>query len=1172
VSETASPNPADPATEFDGMRAPAALAAALRRQGVDISETQLADATGDLAKAGAPVTIRKGKERNPAFAAHVPVTTDGPLNFSYSAARSPGHANCCDPGGHHDCPRGLYQDDRLIAQLPYVWSIAVAKNGRTSITAPIMSATKDGTRAVIAWDDIRTGTWADALNTGLSPDRRIVTAAAAAIGELAHDEHTPQHPAAVTPAARTPTGHIPDPIPETMPGGYWDQPSAFPNDPARLQARQTQADIAAGRPKIALTWGASIGAAYAGPLKLRQSGIWELTGAARKGKTTALSLAAAAWGYPEFPPDGMLISWDQTSKGTGRHLGELGIFPAFMDETGTADFGPDEWARLTYSLSLGASRKTAKTRGSMGTNQTPGWQGFLFTTGNGTITDGATAGRFAGVAARVVTLSGEFTSGHDEASALAAAVLADYGWLGPEVIRTVSVDEFGTMYRAALAELDAPPGGVTGTLAGKVALAVAGAEAIDRILGTGTRIRDAALDGARDYLANLADPETDRERILRELAESMSAERSAWANQAGYDAWGTQQDRHRPKLAGLYDETWLYVYPTTWDAIVKQAGITGSASLALADMHDRGELHVPASRRSKGEWKAPAPRWAGSPWVYKISLAAASSPDAGDDAGNADSPTSSDAGIRNPLTSTDAGDADSSTVGDAGKQPTLTRPDAGDAGDAGQSLTRTRTREADDQAPTPDPFGSWPEGTAGAIVNEADTLAGPIGPAPKPELEYAQPAEPAASPTATSEGTPAMQTATGPPAAALSDTTVGRRPPEAPIRQPDPTPTAANLSHVGVPPRPAETLMGHPNETSTDPRAAFLTDVSTRKPFDRPECLAVLVTALDALDAAPAPDPADKTGSAHDAYAHTLKLADALVTAHSSKIKAGPFAPWTGKKPPLWQPWTDDALLSIITTGSASIITGYAYQRPYTGPVTVLDRNGAQIAAMTSVTVAHGGFTRTGPVDEVPARPAPGYYRVHVYPWTEPLMPSPLASNEPGTEIWIPAPTMALLRELSEADRWPDAGALDSWTADTTCRLWEWGQLCAQVRAYALTLYGRGTPQLDIAKKAFSQAKSMMLGKQDPATAMPRQIWPKGFNHRTDWAHAFITLASANLWRVTDACRQATPPGLSPVALRHTDELVVPTASLETIRSVITIDGDPTKLLKSFKTKGTEDW
>jgi len=1117
MSETASRNPAgsptegngQDAAEFDGMRAPDALAAALRMAGADVSPAHLAAATDYLAKAGTPVSIRKGKERNPAFADHVPTTTDGPLNFSYSAAGSPGHEDCCTR------PRGVYQDDRPISRLPYVWSIAVAKNGRTSITNPIMSATKDGPRAAISWEDIRTGTWADALNTGLSPDRRIITAVAAAITELAHDGRTPQHPAAVTPAARTETGHIPAPPAECMPGGYWDHPAADPADPRRVQARATQADIAARRPKIALTWGASIGSVFAGPLKLRQSGIWELTGAARKGKTTALMLAASAWGYPEFPPDGMLISWDQTSKGTGRHLGELGIFPAFMDETGTADFGPDEWARLTYSLSLGASRKTAKTRGSMGTNQTPGWQGFLFTTGNGTITDGATAGKFAGVAARVVTLSGEFTSGHDEAAQLAAAVLADYGWLGPEVIRTVPVDQFGEMYRAALgrllADLGHDGGGVTGTLAGKAALAVAGAEAIDRVLGTGTRIADAAELGAREYLANLANPETDRERILRELAESMSAERSAWASKTAYDSWGTEKDRQLARLKGFYedDRTWLYVYPATWEEIIKRAGITGSASLALADMHDRGELHVPPTRRTKGQWRTLGPLWAHRPSVYRIAMAAL------DDSGQEDPDTDEDT----PAIAAGCGGA-------VGADPSPSNPVVGAANQplpgvvgvvgecGGQPPSHAHAREGtgpQDQAPAADPFGAWPADSIGAAERAAAT---PATAAPEPNPEYAKPA-------AHREGNSPMTAAT----------------------------------------------------TTTDPRTAFLADVRTRKPFDRPACWEAFRAACDAVDAT----PADATREQLEKHANRLKLADAMVSkTGTTKAQAGPFAPWRGKNPPWWQPWKDDALPVILET--ATVITGYAYRRDFTGPVTVLDRNAAQIAAMSSVLVAHGTLSQTGPIDEVHQRPAPGFYQVDVYPWTESLTPSPLGPAIVGAKTWIPAPTMALLRELAAADRWPDAGASDSWTGEPS-RLYDWARLAAEVRAYALTVYGRGTPQFEVAKKAFSQTVSLMLGALDPASATPRRTW-QHFNRRRDWAHHVKAQQSANLWRVADQCGQIASPDLAPVALRYTDELAIPAAALEAVTSVIlpgrktpSVRIDPTTInLGTFKIQGTEDW
>jgi hypothetical protein len=1114
--------------EFGGMRAPAALAKAL-----GITDAQLADGISRLQKAGVPVSIHKTpKEPDPPHARHTPVTTDS-YAFSYSAADTPSHENCCGPAGNYARARGLYLGTRKAGELPHVHGIAVAKNGRTEITAPIMSATEHSRRAVIAWDAVDDGTWARELNVGLSPDRRIVTAMAAAIHELAYEEDVPRIPAAVTPSARTETGHIPAPVVECLPSGYWDQPDACPTSPARLRARAVQASIASRRPKIALTWGASIGAAYAAALKLRTSGTWELTGALRKGKTTTLMLAAAAWGNPELPPDGMLISWDQSSKGTGRYLGELGTFPAFMDETGTADFGPDEWGRLHYSLSLGASRTVAKTRGSMGTNRTPGWQSFLFTTGNATTTDGATAGRFGGVPARVVTLSGEFTLNHGECDRLDRAVLADYGWLGPEVIRMVSVDEFGRMYQAALDQLGVTSGGVIGTLARKMALAVAGARAIDQILGTGTRIGDAAIQGAWDYLDNLANPETDRERILRDLAESMSAERSAWADQADYDAWGTQADRNQRKLAGLYDETWVYVYQNTWKEIIEHAGIAGSARLALADMHDRGELHVLPTRRQQGTWKSEVPSWGSqhSPRVlaYQIRLAALGPAEGDGDPGP--SKGSSKGSSKGPQRIAD----DVSQGGDPGPGP------AADSSSKGSSKGVQRIADEVSKGHTPDPdrltcISKDSKGSKGETASRVRAREGHDDhhhQAPEPNPEYAKP-------PAHREGNSPMTTTTGPPAT-----------------------TAAN------------------------PRTAFLDQVRTRKPFDRPDCLATLTAACTAIDAT----PPGAEGHDLEKHARTLKLADALVSkTGDERSKPGPFAP-TRLKPgrdgksylayPWWQPWKDDALPVILET--ARVIDGYNWQRPFTGPATVLDRNAAQIAAAASVQVAHGQLTRTGPLDEVPRYPAPGYYLIRGYPWTETGTPDPLNNLiAPDDQAWIPAPTMALLRDLADAGRWPDASALDSWTGEP-CRLYDWARLAAEVRGYALTVYGRGTPQFEVAKVAFSMAKAMMLGNLDPTSAQPHRHWRYHFNHRRDWPHHITPLASANLWRITDQCHQAAQhidqPELAPVALRNTDELVIPTAAIELVTTV-TLPGhprppvriDPTTLqLGTFKIQGTED-
>jgi hypothetical protein len=1099
-------------------------------------ETALEWSKGDAAKAlawlkSSGYSFRKGRERDPAFAAHVPNTADTSATFSYSAEGTPGHETCC--GGR---PRGMYQGDRLAARLPFIWGIATARNGRTMITAPLMSATADGThRAVIPWDEIKDGTWAPALDIGLSPDRPIVTAIAATIIELAHETGVERFAAAVTPAARTADGRIPVPVPECMPAGYWERPSV--EDTARQVARATQAAIAARRPKIALAWGASAGAVFAGPLKLRQSGIWELTGEPRRGKTTTLMLAASVWGYPELPPDGMLISWDQTSKGAGRHLGELSIFPAFIDETGTADFGPDEWAKLTYSLSLGASRQTAKTRGSMGTNRTPGWQGFLFTTGNGTITEGATAGKFAGVAARVVTLSGEFTADHDECKQLDAAVLADYGHIGPTVIEMLTVDEFGRMYAAALKAIDAPPGGIAGTLAGKIALAVAGARAIDLVLGTGTAIGDAAHRGALDYLANLAPAETDRERILRWLAESMSSERGDWATQSGYDAWGTQGDRQSRKLAGVYDDTWVYVYPSTWAEITASTGVGASARLALADMHARGELHVPDARRRSGEWQTPGPRWAGSPRVYKIGLAAIA------DAGDAGTPDTPDAGDEPSSTSPDAGDAgdaglmtlpmgDSDTAPDAGTPVT---PDAGDA----HTLTST---DAGDAGLTTLPMGNAPEGWPADSIGAAVNDTAPASPQVNTRMRVPVPAPAAPAPK------------------------VMRVP--APAPAPIPAPASPQVTEV-------MRVTGTEGQRRAWLDATWKRRDNDGRHFRTADQRAALTRIVTLLDENPSADDKDAVRS----LANRLHVLSELEG--TGQTFGGPFIPTLHKEAARLKPWKRDGL--PVCAETAHVIEGYTHQRDdYRGPVTVFDRNGAWVGSAGSALVAHGALEHTGECDPAATMTAPGYYLMTAYPWTEPGMPSPLGSTEPGTQVWIPAPTAGLLAELANAGRWPDATASDSWTG-TPITLAAWGRLIRELRRYALERHGYDSGAYQAAKDAISMSLAMWTGELADDSARPVRVWKKCKTERIDWRHQIITNSAAFTWRAMDRCRQMAGgnPDLAPIGLRNKDELLIPdngAAELVTTtpypggnRPPVRVDNTGVAL-GTFKVKSREHW
>src|SRR5450756_2146765 len=100
---------------------------------------------------------------------------------------------------------------------------------------------------------------------------------------------------------------------------------------------------------------------------------------------------------------------------------------------------------------------------------------------------------------------------------------------------------------------------------------------------------------------------------------------------------------------------------------------------------------------------------------------------------------------------------------------------------------------------------------------------------------------------------------------------------------------------------------------------------------------------------------------------------------------------------------------------------------------------------------------------------APGYYLMTAYPWTEPGMTSPLGSTEPGTQVWIPAPTAGLLAELANAGRWPDATASDSWTG-TPITLAAWGRLIRELRRYALERHGYDSGAYQAAKDAISMS------------------------------------------------------------------------------------------------------
>ena len=721
-----------------------------------------------------------------------------------------------------------------------------------------------------------------------------------------------------------------------------------------------------------------------------------------------------------------------------------------------------------------------------GTRRTPGWQGVLVVSGNQTITAQVRNGKHAGVPARVITQGGPFTETADEAVQLAAAVQADYGHDGPAVLAAVDVATMQERQQAALAAIGAPAGGTLGTNATQLALAVAGAMALDDIHGTTGTIAAAAIEAARDYLGTASEPQSDLELFLAAVAEMLSSTPAAWADADEYQAWvkadatvpgygGSPIPRHglQGTLAGLRDGEWLCIYKATFDAIVAEHGL--SAHTMLTDLYRRGDLRAADSERGRGEWTTKGPRWAGRPRMYVARLTAFTVPE-DDDTPQPPAPASEPAPVPEPAA------ADPRSF-----QPTLADPLA----------------------------GGWGPGTIGASAQDHQDDA-PPRPAPAVVVDHA--------------------------------------------------------SLPGSPDDRPRDVQDH--QADADPREAWLAATwirDTRQYFKMPERRASLARIVTLLDEAP--DVADTDAVA--SLADRLQLLAELEG--RGQEFGGPFMPELRGRPALLRPWKRGGL--PIAAELVIAPEGYGFERSYDGPVTVLDRNGAWIGAIGTTLVAHGALDHTGECEPSASGTAPGYYLTAVYPWTEPGMPSPLGTADPGTQAWVTAPTMGLLAELAAAGRWPDAIALDSWTG-TPVRLDAWGRLIRELRRYALENHGYGSGAYQAAKDAVSKSVSMMKGTMAADSTMPTRVWAKCKNQRIDWRHQVITNSAVFTWRAMDRCLALAGgnPALAPIGIRSKDELLIPSAAVELVttqnypggtRPPVRLDSTGIEL-GTFKVKGEE--
>lgn len=906
-----------------------------------------------------------------------------------------------EPGGFQWVPR---------FELPEVHARVVVRDASGRREAMDYLIQRSEHRAVVTEDDLSTGQWAGKLGIALSVDRTIVAAAGTAIKDLAL--RAPEVEATPRTDAHTESGHLDIPVPECLPTGYLIRPPRGVAD-EQWDAMHAVGVIAAERPGLALVMGMSAASPYLGALR-RQSFWLDCYGEPRLGKSTALALAASLWGDPRVGT-GVIMSWNATGIGPGRHLGQLGILPSFMDERGIAPFTPEEWSQLIFSTCEGNSRLKAQFKG-RGTDRSAPWFGVLFSTGNGRLLTGLGAGKFAGVLARVVELAAPFTADAAESDEIKKRLLPrGYGWLGPEVMARYSVAEVaGLIERAADEVGERPTGGIVGTIAECLYLGVAGAIMVDAVLELGGSLVSAAARAAREYLAeNGHAPEHDADRMCLALGESLAASRASWPTMADYVAHGMtvivgpEGFRGTPQLPGhgqaatvqgvrSDDGRWLYVMPAAWSSLATQLG--ADSTVALRELHERGQLAVMPSVRKQGKWTSPGPRLGGPaagrlPKVYHLAMEAIEPPEL-----------------------------------DNGSDPEPPAPDAG------------------------------PDWTA---------------------------------------------------------------PPEAPAQVPTTAPDAVQWA------------MDTEAVTVDCERAAQVADESPEAPAER-----FSYTGRQALRKMPVKRARETmVREAQEALAagHSFRPLDMLAESFVPRVVRKPCEACGQRRAATYR--RNGEVPGI--TGAVHTVRGYQWSRPFEGETVTLDRNASYPSAAASVLVTHCALTQTGAIEY--DRRRAGYYLVDVFPWSESdRLPSPLGRTGKREQVWLTGPTVELLLDLAEADRWPAVTVLDSWTAPGV-RMSDWTTMVQPFRRSAIERGGRDGAEYLRVKDGISHVFGLMRGKD--SGMLPNE---KSSMYLPDWYHTIEGHSAATIWRRADKCLTAAPD-LGPVELRNTDELVIPAEAFNAV-------------------------
>jgi hypothetical protein len=445
-------------------------------------------------------------------------------------------------------PRGIYllQGPRdatefvRVAPLPYVLERIHRRDGagrRTGLDYRV-SLDAAGTDPVVCdGDEIRGGEWAARLGTALSADDKIVKAAATAI--RAEGERVAVDREAVP--RWTSAGELELAPADVGPRGYSE---TSPDEAGAREAWRELGTIAVRNPKVALVLGLTLGGLYIGPLR-RQGFALLMYGERGRGKSSTIRAAGAVLGNPQYTAP----SWSSSGLGLPALAGELACLPILRDEMSASGLSAKDISTQVIRLAEGAQRTTGQRRG--GARMSAEWHSVFVATGNEPI-----LGRTPQEAlySRVIELSTPMTATAADAEALENLAAEHYGWpLAWHMTNGVDLDGFRAELAGAELSLPLASGGTARRLGRHLALGVAGAGRLERVLGI-DGLHAAALGAARSALAASLElireiGMTPADRLLEAVRQAIASRPSAFPTVAAYLAAVTPvSDRDAPRL------------------------------------------------------------------------------------------------------------------------------------------------------------------------------------------------------------------------------------------------------------------------------------------------------------------------------------------------------------------------------------------------------------------------------------------------------------------------------------------------------------------------------------------------------------------------------------------------------------------------------------------------